>query len=90
VHCPRAEYRSTEYGGTLEVQTRVEEWREKTFVMKHEIRRNGGLLAEAREIRFSLFATQMTSSAPRPCRCRRIFDDSASRLFSLLAASCSQ
>jgi 4-hydroxybenzoyl-CoA thioesterase len=43
--------RPTTYDDALEVHTRVEEWREKTFVMKHEIRRNGELLAEAREVR---------------------------------------
>ena len=43
--------RPTTYDDTLEVHTRVEEWREKSFVMKHEIRRNGELLAEASEVR---------------------------------------
>ena len=38
-------------GDRLEVHTTLEEWRDKSFVIKHELRRDGELLAEGREIR---------------------------------------
>ena len=43
--------RPTSYGDTVEVHTSIEEWREKSFVMKHELRRGDDLLAEARDVR---------------------------------------
>jgi 4-hydroxybenzoyl-CoA thioesterase len=43
--------KSSTYGETLEITTTVEEWRSKTFVQKHEIRRGDDLLCESRETR---------------------------------------
>jgi 4-hydroxybenzoyl-CoA thioesterase len=43
--------RPTSYGDVVEVHTWIEEWREKSFVMKHELRRGQELLAEGREVR---------------------------------------
>ncbi len=48
--------RPTTYGDLLEVRTWIEEWREKSFVMKHALMRGGEKLAEAREVR--VFATR--------------------------------
>jgi len=44
------------YGDTVEIHTSVIEWNAKTFVMKHELKRNGELLHEGRIIR--VFATR--------------------------------
>lgn len=38
-------------GDHLEVHTTLEEWRDKSFVIRHELRRGGELVAEGREIR---------------------------------------
>jgi 4-hydroxybenzoyl-CoA thioesterase len=43
--------RPTSYGDTVEVHTSIEEWGEKSFVMKHELRRGTELLAEGRDVR---------------------------------------
>lgn len=43
--------RPTSYGDRVEIHTIIEEWRTKSFVMKHELRRGTELLAEGREIR---------------------------------------
>lgn len=43
--------RPTSYGDKVEVHTSIEEWREKSFVMKYELRRGEDLLAEGRDIR---------------------------------------
>lgn len=39
------------YGDVIEVHTAIEEWRGKTFVMKHAIKRRDQLLCEGREVR---------------------------------------
>jgi len=39
------------YGDDLEVHTSIGEWGNKSFTMKHELRRGGELLAEGREVR---------------------------------------
>lgn len=43
--------RPASYGDIVEVHTSVEEWREKSFVTKYELRRGEELLAEGRDIR---------------------------------------
>lgn len=43
--------RTTTYGDALEVHTSIIEWREKSFVMKHDLRRGDELLAEGRDVR---------------------------------------
>lgn len=43
--------RPTSYGDLVEVHTSIEEWREKSFVMTHELRRGADLLAEGRCVR---------------------------------------
>ncbi len=42
---------SATYGETLEVQTRIEEWRAKVFVQQHRIVRGDVLICEGRETR---------------------------------------
>ena len=39
------------YGDDIEVETRIAEWRQKSFVMQHSIRRGNVALVEGREIR---------------------------------------
>lgn len=39
------------YDDVLEVHTSIVEWNPKTFVMKHELRRDGELMAVARDLR---------------------------------------
>jgi len=41
----------TTYGDEVEVHTSIEEWREKSFVFKHQLRRGDLLLAECSEVR---------------------------------------
>ncbi len=43
--------RPASYGDVLDVQTRVDEWRGKSFVMSHIIRRGNDALAEGRTVR---------------------------------------
>jgi 4-hydroxybenzoyl-CoA thioesterase len=43
--------RPTSYGDVVEVHTSIEEWREKSFVTKYELRRGDALLAEGRDVR---------------------------------------
>jgi 4-hydroxybenzoyl-CoA thioesterase len=43
--------RPATYGDAIEVETTIEEWRGKSFVMKHALRRAGELLAEGQEVR---------------------------------------
>ncbi len=43
--------RPTSYGDVLGVHTSIIEWSEKTFVMRHELRRGEELLAEGRDVR---------------------------------------
>lgn len=43
--------RPTSYGDVVEVHTSIVEWTEKSFVMKHELRRGDVLLAEGRDVR---------------------------------------
>ncbi|MDQ6618659.1 MAG: acyl-CoA thioesterase [Pseudomonadota bacterium] len=39
------------YGDEIEVDTSIEEWRHKSFVVRHRIRRGDVLLVEGREVR---------------------------------------
>ena len=39
------------YGDRIEIETWVEEWRKKSFVMRHVIRRGGTVLVEGKEVR---------------------------------------
>jgi 4-hydroxybenzoyl-CoA thioesterase len=48
--------RPTTYGDRLEVHTCVSEWRDKSFVLNHQLKRDGAVLAEATEVR--VFATR--------------------------------
>lgn len=41
----------TSYGEDLEVHTSITEWGNKSFTMRHELRRGTELLAEGREVR---------------------------------------
>lgn len=44
------------YGDVVEVHTEIEEWREKSFVMRHVLKRGDTVLAEGRGVR--VFAVQ--------------------------------
>lgn len=39
------------YGDEVSVSTRIDEWRPKSFVIRHDLRRGNELLAEGREVR---------------------------------------
>ena len=43
--------RPASYGDVIDVDTAIDEWRGKSFVMRHVIRRGGVKLAEGREVR---------------------------------------
>ncbi|HEY2815499.1 MAG TPA: acyl-CoA thioesterase [Casimicrobiaceae bacterium] len=43
--------RAATYGDTIDVETSIIEWRNKSFVMQHVIRRSDDVLVEGREIR---------------------------------------
>ena len=43
--------RTATYGDAIDVETSIIEWRDKSFVMQHVIRRDGDVLVEGREIR---------------------------------------
>ena len=43
--------RPATYGDVVEVHTSIAEWREKSFVMHHALKRDGELLAEAQDTR---------------------------------------
>ena len=43
--------RPATYGDTIAVETTIEEWRHRSFVMRHRIRRDDTLLVEGREVR---------------------------------------
>jgi len=43
--------RPTSYGDSIEVHTWVDEWRDKSFVMKYRLIRGDVLLAEGRDVR---------------------------------------
>ncbi|MFX5709998.1 acyl-CoA thioesterase, partial [Acinetobacter baumannii] len=43
--------RPATYGDRIEVHSTIVEWNDKTFVMKHEIKRDGELLCEGRDVR---------------------------------------
>ncbi len=67
--------RPTTYGDVLEVHTCIVEWRETSFVMKHELKRSGEMLAESREVR--VFAVRhpddptRIKAVPAPAEIRR-------------------
>ncbi|MEO6974000.1 MAG: acyl-CoA thioesterase [Rhodoferax sp.] len=43
--------RPATYGETLQIHTSVEEWRDKVFIQKHQVKRGADLLCEGRETR---------------------------------------
>jgi 4-hydroxybenzoyl-CoA thioesterase len=43
--------RPASYGDAIEVETTIAEWRGKSFVFKHVIRRGGDILVEGQEVR---------------------------------------
>jgi 4-hydroxybenzoyl-CoA thioesterase len=43
--------RPASYGDAIDVDTVIDEWRGKSFVMSHVIRRGGDVLVEGREVR---------------------------------------
>jgi len=43
--------RTATYGETLQIQSSIQEWREKTFVQKHVIMRGDTMLCEGTEVR---------------------------------------
>ncbi|WHZ11099.1 MAG: 4-hydroxybenzoyl-CoA thioesterase [Burkholderiaceae bacterium] len=43
--------RPATYGETLQVHTSVEEWQDKVFIQRHQVRRGDELLCEGRETR---------------------------------------
>jgi 4-hydroxybenzoyl-CoA thioesterase len=47
---------SATYGETIDVESSIIEWRNKSFVVSHSIRRMGAVLVEGREVR--VFATR--------------------------------
>jgi 4-hydroxybenzoyl-CoA thioesterase len=51
------------YGDALVVTTWIDEWRGKSFVLRHEIRRGDTLCAEGREVR--VFAVRREDDATR-------------------------
>lgn len=64
------------YGETVEVHTSIEEWKHKSFVMRHVLRRGEDTLCEAREVR--VFATRhpedpsRIKAVPPPDEIRRL------------------
>lgn len=55
--------RPARVGDRLEVRTTLEEWRDKSFVIRHQLLRGEELLAEAREIR--VFAMRDAADATK-------------------------
>ena len=55
--------RPTSYGDEIEVHVSIEEWREKSFVMKYELKRGAELLAEGRDVR--IFAIRHPEDSSR-------------------------
>ena len=51
------------YGEDIEIESWVEQWNTKSFVMRHEARRGDTLLAEGREVR--VFAERESIDPPR-------------------------
>ena len=51
------------YGEDIEIETWVERWGSKSFVMRHEARRGDTVLAEGREVR--VFAVREAVDPPR-------------------------
>ena len=51
------------YGEDIEIESWVERWGRTSFVMRHEARRGGTLLAEGREVR--VFAVRESVDPPR-------------------------
>ena len=43
--------RPATYGDEIDIETSIDEWRRKSFVMKHVIRRGDDVLVEGREVR---------------------------------------
>ena len=55
--------RPASYGDAIDVETSITEWRGKTFVMRHVIRRGDDVLVEGQEIR--VFAQRHPEDAAR-------------------------
>ena len=51
------------YGDRLVIDTRIVEWRKRSFVMKHTVRRGDDVLVEATEVR--IFAKRASGDAMR-------------------------
>ena len=57
VHTQTSFVRPASYGDRIEVDTEIVEWRSKSFVMRHRIRRGAELLVECDEVR--VFASRV-------------------------------
>jgi 4-hydroxybenzoyl-CoA thioesterase len=70
--------RPATYGDRIAVDSTIAEWREKTFVMRHVIRRGDDVLVEGEEVR--LFARRhpddpkRIQAVPAPADIRRLLD----------------
>ena len=66
------------YGETITIETSIAEWRKKSFVMRHIIRRGATLLVEGREVR--VFARRhpqdpgRIEALPPPEMIRKLFE----------------
>jgi 4-hydroxybenzoyl-CoA thioesterase len=61
------------YGDTIDVDTAIEEWRGKSFVMSHVIRRGIDVLGRDERCAFSRCAIPPTRRASRQLPCRKAF-----------------
>jgi 4-hydroxybenzoyl-CoA thioesterase len=55
--------RTASYGDEIEVESTIAEWRGKSFVFRHTIRRDGGILVEGLEVR--IFARRVPEDPRR-------------------------
>jgi 4-hydroxybenzoyl-CoA thioesterase len=55
--------RPASYGDVVDIETTIAEWRDKSFVLTHVIRRGGDVLVEGREVR--VFAARDPGDAAR-------------------------
>ena len=73
--------RPASYGDRIEIDSEVVEWRSKSFVMRHRIRRGSELLVECNEVR--VFATRVDGNplkikaAPVPADVRALCEGEA-------------
>jgi 4-hydroxybenzoyl-CoA thioesterase len=74
--------RPASYGDTIEIDSEVVEWRTKSFVMRHRVRRGTELLVECNEVR--VFAKRVDGdpkriqAAPVPADIRALCEGAAS------------